>query len=139
MNVYFHMDEGAIALPEGAVDRSTHLLEWKVEGDTVQLGIMRDTNPKRMSPAQLRNAAGAEFERRFPLYQPEEAPPLDIQLDNAVLAFSWKRDAVAVYQLQAFVELGTRAMLFTGTGRTKHRDIIVSVTRRAIESFTLRS
>lgn len=139
MSVYFHMDDVAIALPEGGVDMSTNLLEWKVDGDTVQLTVQRDTKANRLSPARLLNATGAEYERRFPLFQAEPPPAFALHLDHAATAFTWKKDHKAVYQVQVFVEVGSRVMVFTATGRTKHRPLIADLMQRAIESITLRS
>ncbi|MBL8740840.1 MAG: DcrB-related protein [Myxococcales bacterium] len=138
MTVYFHMDDVAIALPEGAIDMTTNFLEWKIDGDAVQLTIQRDTKPNRLSPAKLLHATRAEYERRFPLFQAETPPAMAIEFDHAVAAFTWKKEHQAVYQVQAFVELGSRVMVLTATGRTKHRALIADLMQKATESLTIR-
>lgn len=139
MTVYFQMDDVAIALPDGATDRTTNILEWKIDGEPVQLTVQRDTHKARLPPSKLMAATTAEYERRFPLFRAEEPPPLQVELDHAVAAFTWKKDHQAIYQLQVFVELGTRVLVLTASGRTKHKDPIVALMQGAVESMTLRA
>ncbi len=139
MKIAFHIDEGALVLPDGAVDRSMNLLEWKIDGDPVQLTVQRDTHADRLSPAKLLAVTTSEYERRFPLFQSETAPALEIACDHAVAAFTWKKDHQAVYQAQVFIELGSRVLVLTASGRAKHRDAIVALIQGAVESMTVRT
>ena len=104
----------------------------------MQLTVQRDTHASRLPPAKLLAATTAEYERRCPLFQVEKPPALEVNLDHAVAAFTWKKEHRAIYQLQVFVELGTRVLVFTASGRTKHREAIVALIQGAVESMTLR-
>ncbi len=139
MSVEFLTDELVLTVPEGATDKTANLLEWAVDGDTIQLTILRDASPKRRSPAELLAAASREYDKRFALYRPEPAPEIDLPFPHAVAAFTWKRDHSAVLQVQAFVELGARLVIVTVTGRTKQRELVVDLAQKTLESLTLRS
>jgi len=134
----FLTDELVLTVPEGAVDKSANLLEWTVDGDVLQLTILRDGSPKRRSPAELLAASSQEQERRFALYKPEPAPELDLAFSHAISACTWKRDQHAVLQVQAFIELGSRLVIVTVTGRTRQRELILDLAQKALESVTPR-
>ena len=138
MTIDFHMDELAVVVPDGAVDKTTNLLEWSIDGEAVQLTVQRDNSRQRLSPSQLLHATRAEYEKRFPLFQPEEAPTFEVQLDHAAAAFTWKKDHKAAYQVQVFLDLGARVMIFTATGRPKHRQEIADLLKKTIESISVR-
>lgn len=123
----YRMDELEVDLPPGLIDRSTHLLEWPVDGDSVTLTFQRDQNPKRLTPSAMQEAAIAEYGKRFPHYVPETAPVVELGLHHAISAFRWKRESRVLYQIQAFIELGDRLMIVTATG--------LAHSRRAIEEL----
>jgi hypothetical protein len=134
----FFTDELQCDLPPGFIDRSTHLLEWKLEDDTVSIAIQRDLSTKRLSPEAMNERALAEYARRFPHYLAESVEPIDLSLDHAIAAFRWKREGRTVFQIQCYLELGDRLLVVTVTGLARSRSGVEDLFREFVRSIELR-
>lgn len=109
-------DELQAELPDGFVDRSTHILEWPHGTDSLSLAIQRDTSRDRKTPSALLTRAQQEFERRFAHFTLEEPPTLELAFEHAAVAFRWKGDGKALFQAQLVLELGDRLIIATASG-----------------------
>lgn len=132
-------DELQADVPDGFIDRSTHVLEWKHGNDSLSLAIQRDMGRDRKSPKVLLTKAQAEFERRFAHYMVEEAPALDIALEHATLAFRWKSDGKALFQAQLVVELGDRLVIATASGVASARQAVLELLTTFAQSIEVRA
>lgn len=128
----YYMDDCVIAVPGGPRDRSVNVLEWDLEGgDKIALVIQREPLPAlvpgqpvtlqvyvgvqtRELPAQL---AGFHLER-------EEATSADSPFEISRWAFRWQREQEVLYHHQAFVRIGDGVIVFSGSGKARHREAI---------------
>jgi len=131
-------DELSVELPDGLVDRSTQLLEWSVDGDSVTVAIQRDSSEGRRSPQQMLAAASGELEKRFPHFAPEAAPAFELAMDHATSSFRWRREGRAVFQAQLYIEIGDRLLIVTASGLAKSRTAVEEVIKAFADSLELR-
>lgn len=136
----FLADDLELSLPPGFVDKSAQLLEWKVDGGSVALGVQRDVSPGRPRAAELAAKLHGEYARRLPDRVDETFPTdrLTLDLEHRVIAMRWRRDGASVYQAQAFVESRDRLLIFTASGEARLRQAIEELVLATLNELALR-
>jgi hypothetical protein len=146
---HYHTDDCTIPVPAGFVDRTTNVLEWKIEeNESLVLVIHREllppSDPPDASPAvtlerfvaretkdYASKFAGLRFER-------DEAMGDDSGFPMTRKVFRWKKGADVLYHHQVFVLAGARVVVFTGAAKARHRESVDFMMDNALTNFRVR-
>ncbi|NUQ77659.1 MAG: DcrB-related protein [Polyangiaceae bacterium] len=140
MSVMYHMDDVVASVPDGFVDGSVHTLTWEADdGSKVGVVVQRDPSAFRPSVDELFTTAMAEYAKRLPMLQIEEAPELELSAPYRAASIRWKREGDVVYQVQLFVQLSDRNLIASFTGRARYREAIDELAREFCGSLTVRA
>ncbi len=137
----FHMDDAVLALPAGYLDKSVNVLEWQVEnGERVVLVVQRERLPEGRSFDEYVETETKDYAKRFTAFRRETAdePHFDGDAEVKHQAFRWKKDEDVLYNRQAFVRVGSLALVMTATAKAAYRAEVDEVVRRSLDGLKLR-
>jgi hypothetical protein len=136
----YHLDECTLALPEGFIDRSTHILEWAgPSGGKLALVVQRQAagsdNLEEIVAQQMRTYASELLAYR--------AGHTEVVVQDGIpivhTTFRWKSDEFPIYQHQAFLLDQGVVLAFTVTGRVEEREAVDALMERALSGLRLRA
>jgi hypothetical protein len=134
------MDDCRLTLPDGFVDRSAHMLEWRTEeGDRLALVVQREALPGGSSLDDYVASAAKGLAARFIGIHVERDETLDLRgLPLRRRTFRHKHEQEVLYQYHAFVQAGGTVLVFTGAGKARHRDRVDYIVDAALARLEFR-
>jgi hypothetical protein len=130
----YYMDDGAISVPTGFVDRTVNALEWPLEGgDKLALVVQRHPRPRAAEgepPAHVLEHYVTSETRIYPAQftgyhvEKDEASGGGSAFEMRRLAFRWLNDQEVLYHHQVFALVGEVVLVLTCAAKARHREAV---------------
>ncbi len=139
MSAYtYHLDEGAIQLPDGFHDASINVFEWTGNSGRITLTMQREKYVENQTFEELVHRATSSYAKVFANYAEED--PMEIAMDVPTLSkrFRWRQDTGVSYHHQVFLDLRPKVLVITVTGAAAGREQVDQILHDTLRSLQLR-
>lgn len=139
MTVTYHVDEGALPLLPGFVDKTINVFEWSLAGSVVVVAVHREVKVRGESFFELAERITDETMARLGGHLEDSFEPApELEVTTLRRAYRHWNEHEQLFHQQVFVDLETMALVVSGTSPARLRSANERLVDTAVARLRLR-